>query len=66
MKISKTLEEIPPIFNQKQGEKRINLEQVERQLCKEQIRWQWEQNTIIDNQSVFFHFLTFNWKIEDK
>lgn len=66
MKISKNPEKISHIFNQKQEEKSINLEQVERQLCKEQIRWQWEQNTIIDNQSVFFHFLTFNWKIEDK
>lgn len=66
MKIFKIPEKISHTFNQKQGEKSINLEQVERQLCKEQIHWQWEQNAVIDNQSVFFHFLTFNWKIEDK
>lgn len=65
-KISRPPEKISHFVNQEEGEKDTSLRQVERQLQKNRFSDNGNKNTIIDDQSVFFHFLTFNWKIEDK
>lgn len=59
-------EKISHFVNQEEGEKNTSLGQVERQLQKNRFSDNGNKNTIIEDQSVFFHFLTFNWKIEDK